>query len=141
MPDYEPSPWDWVADHVEKYEGSGGTDGLDFIGFTCVVLTTTGRKSGKSRKSPLIRVHDGNSYVVIASKGGEPAHPSWYLNLVADPDVTLQDATQVFDLRARTVEGDEREALWKIAVGVYPDFAEYQERCDREIPVVVLERM
>lgn len=140
MTDYEASPYDWVADHVEKYESSGGTDGLVFNGFTCIVLTTTGRKTAKLRKTPLIRVTDGDGYVAIASMGGQPTNPVWYLNLVADPHVTLQDGPTVRDYMARTTEGVERERLWKVAVGVYPEYEDYQARCERQIPVVALDR-
>lgn len=139
MPDYEPSPYDFVADHVEQYEASGGTEGAEFNGLPCVVLTTTGRKTGKARKSPLIRVHDGTDYVVIASMGGQPKHPVWYLNLSADPEVTLQDKGEIHELRARTADGEERERLWAVATGVYPEYDEYQANCERQIPVVVLE--
>lgn len=139
MSEYEPSPYDWVSSHVATYEATDGTDGAEFNGFPCVVLTTTGRKTGKTRKSPLIRVHDGTNYVVIASMGGQPTHPVWYLNLDADPDVTLQDKAEVRQLRARTAEGEERERLWKVATGTYPDYDDYQTNCERQIPVVVLE--
>ena len=139
MSDYEPSPYDWVADHVEKYEKSDGTEGLDFNGFSCVILDTVGRKTGKVRKSPLIRIHDGEKYIVIASMGGQPTHPVWYLNLVANPDVSLRDGTDVFELRARPTAGDEHAALWEVATAVYPEYATYQARCDRQIPAVALE--
>lgn len=137
--DYEPSPYDWVAGHVESYERTGGAEGAEFNGFPCVVLTTTGRKSGKLRKSPLIRVPHEDGYLVVASMGGQPTHPVWYLNLLADPHVTLQDGSEVRDYVARPTEGDEHAALWKVATAVYPEYDEYQARCDRTIPVVRLE--
>jgi deazaflavin-dependent oxidoreductase (nitroreductase family) len=139
MSDYEPSPHDWVADHVEMYESSGGREGLEFNGFRCVVLSTIGRKTGKLRKSPLIRVHDGEKYIAIASMGGQPAHPVWYLNLVDNPDVRLRDGAEVYELTARPTEGDEHAALWKVATAVYPEYDDYQARCERLIPAVALE--
>ncbi len=136
---YEPSPYDFVADHVEMYLSSNGEEGSEFIGFPCIVLTTTGRRTGKTRRAPLIRIRDGDTYVVIASMGGQPTHPVWYLNLTADPGVVVQDMADTHRLRARTVDGDERDRLWKLATSVYPEYDEYQTRCDRQIPVVVLE--
>ncbi len=139
MSEYEPSPYDFVADHVAAYERSSGTDGSEFNGFPCVVLTTRGRRSGKVRKSPLIRVADGDNYVVIASMGGQREHPLWYRNLVADPEVTLQDGATVTSFRARTASAEERDRLWALANDVYPEYEVYQTRCERQIPVVVLE--
>jgi deazaflavin-dependent oxidoreductase (nitroreductase family) len=136
---YEASPHDWVADHVERYERTGGREGGEFNGVPCVILTTTGRKSGKTRKTPLVRVPNGNGYLVIASMGGQPKHPVWYLNLVADPEVMLQDGPDRRSYRARVVEGPERDELWTVAVAAYGDYADYQERCDRQIPVVALD--
>jgi deazaflavin-dependent oxidoreductase (nitroreductase family) len=130
---YEASPHDWVADHVERYERTGGREGGEFNGVPCVILTTTGRKSGKTRKTPLVRVPNGNGYLVIASMGGQPKHPVWYLNLVADPEVMLQDGPDRRSYRARVVEGPERDELWTVAV------ADYHARCDRQIPVVALD--
>ncbi len=139
MTGYEASPHDWVADHVERYERTGGREGGEFNGVPCVILTTTGRKSGKTRKTPLVRVPNGNGYLVIASMGGQPKHPVWYLNLVADPEVMLQDGPDRRSYRARVVEGPERDELWTVAVAAYGDYADYQERCDRQIPVVALD--
>jgi deazaflavin-dependent oxidoreductase (nitroreductase family) len=136
--DYEASPYDWVAGHVEMYERTGGKEGLDFNGFPCIVLTTTGRKSGKLRKSPLIRVPNGDGYLVVASMGGQPKHPVWYLNLMANPEVQLQDGPDKRDYTARLAEADEHDDLWKVAVAVYSEYEEYQQRCDRQIPVVIL---
>lgn len=138
--EYEPSTWDQVADQVERYERTGGQDGGVMEGAPCVILTTRGRKTGKVRKAALIRVAgDDGRYAVLASMGGAPQHPVWYLNLVADPDVTLQDGPEVLDLRARTVTGDERAEWWARATEVWPSYDEYQTKTDREIPVVVLE--
>jgi deazaflavin-dependent oxidoreductase (nitroreductase family) len=137
--EYEPSPWGPIADQVATYEGSGGTKGLDLEGQPCVILTTRGRKTGKLRKSPLMRVEHDGRYAVVASMGGAPQHPVWYLNLVANPDVTLQDGPAVYDLRAREVSGDEKAEWWARAREVWPSYDEYQASTDRQIPLVVLE--
>lgn len=139
MTDYEASPHDWVADHVELYERTGGVEGGEFNGVPCVVLTTTGRKTGKTRKTPLVRVPHGDGYLVVASMGGQPTHPVWYLNLVANPEVHLQDGAERRAYRARVAGDGEHDELWEVAVAAYADYAEYQERCERRIPVVVLE--
>lgn len=138
MSDYQASPYDWVAGHVEMYERTGGKEGLDFNGFPCIVLTTTGRKSGKLRKTPLIRVPNGDGYLVVASMGGQPKHPVWYLNLMDTPEVQLQDGPNKRDYTARLAAADEYDDLWKVAVAVYSEYEEYQQRCDRQIPVVIL---
>ena len=137
--EYEPSPWGPIAEQVATYEGSGGTEGLDLEGQPCVILTTRGRKSGKLRKSPLMRVEHEGRYAVVASMGGAPKHPVWYLNLVANPDVTLQDGPAVFDLRAREVSGDEKAEWWARAREVWPPYDDYQASTARQIPLVVLE--
>jgi deazaflavin-dependent oxidoreductase (nitroreductase family) len=137
--EYEPSPWDFVAEQVEQYESSGGRVGGELEGVPVVILTTVGRRSGKARKSPLMRVTDGERYAVIASKGGAPDHPLWYLNLLAEPEVTLQDGDAVRRYRSRVAEGDERSEWWGKAVDVWPDYAEYPKRTDRKIPLVVLD--
>ncbi|MEM7140898.1 MAG: nitroreductase family deazaflavin-dependent oxidoreductase [Actinomycetota bacterium] len=139
MSEYEASPYEWVADHVEAYERTGGVEGGEFNGVPCVILTTTGRKSGKQRKTPLVRVPHDDGYLVVASMGGQPKHPVWYLNLLDDPQVSLQDRAERKDYTARVTEGDEHAELWQVAVAVYPDYADYQERCERQIPVVRLE--
>jgi deazaflavin-dependent oxidoreductase (nitroreductase family) len=136
---YEPSPYDFVRDHVDQYLATDGAEGANFNGIECTILTTTGRKSGKVRRSPIVRVHDGEHYLAVASMGGQPKHPVWYLNLIANPDVTIQDKDLVVECTARAASGDERERLWAVAVDAYPEYADYQEKCDREIPVVVLE--
>lgn len=136
---YVPSPNDYAADHVARYEASDGREGGVMSGAPIVVLHTIGRRSGAIRKSPLIKVTDGDRYVVIASKGGAPVHPAWYLNLVAEPRVRVQDGDRVVDGTARTATGDERRRLWKAATEVWPDYDEYQRKTPREIPVVVVE--
>ncbi|MFF3949010.1 nitroreductase family deazaflavin-dependent oxidoreductase [Streptomyces sp. NPDC001902] len=137
--EYQPSPEQWVRDQVELYEGSGGTEGITLRGKPVIVLTTLGAKSGRIRKTPLMRVEHDGSYAVVASKGGAPQHPVWYHNLVADPRVELQDGPVRQDMTARKVTGDERAAWWERAVEAWPDYAEYQKNTDREIPVFVLE--
>jgi deazaflavin-dependent oxidoreductase (nitroreductase family) len=136
---YEPSPWSPVADQVALYEATDGKEGDTLEGKPVVILTTKGRKSGGVRKSPLMRVEHDGRYVVVASMGGAPQNPVWYLNLLADPRVTLQDGAQVMDLRARTALPGERELWWPRAVEAWPAYAEYQTKTDREIPVVILE--
>lgn len=137
--DYEPATWDVAARQVEIYEGSGGTKGLVLNGAPCVILWTRGRKTGKVRKSPVVRVTDGVRYAALGSMGGAPEHPSWYGNLLADPRVTLQDGPELRDYEARAVEGAERSEWWARAVGVWPAYDEYQAKTERVIPVVVLE--
>jgi deazaflavin-dependent oxidoreductase (nitroreductase family) len=136
---YEPSAWEPIADQVRRYEESGGTEGTDHEGQPCVILWTRGRHSGNVRKSPLMRVTDGERYAVVASLGGSPTHPVWYLNLVADPHVSLQDGAELRDYVARVVEGDERAEWWARAREVWPPYDEYQAKTERVIPVVVLD--
>ncbi|MET0580283.1 MAG: nitroreductase family deazaflavin-dependent oxidoreductase [Ilumatobacteraceae bacterium] len=137
--EYEPSPTDWARKQAELYESSGGTKGTTIRGLPVVVLTSIGAKSGKLRKTPLMRVEHGGRYAVVASLGGAPQHPVWYHNLVADPHVELQDGPLKQDMIAREVTGDERAEWWDHAVAAYPDYAEYQQKTDRVIPVFVLE--
>ncbi|MFF3501284.1 nitroreductase family deazaflavin-dependent oxidoreductase [Streptomyces sp. NPDC003247] len=139
--EYEPSPTQWVREQVELYESSGGTRGttLRDTGLPVVLLTTLGAKSGKIRKTPLMRVEDDGRYAVVASQGGAPTHPVWYHNLKADPRVELQDGPVRQDMTAREVTGEEKAAWWKRAVAAFPPYADYQEKTDREIPVFVLE--
>ncbi|MFG2492494.1 nitroreductase family deazaflavin-dependent oxidoreductase [Streptomyces caniferus] len=137
--EYEPSPEQWVRDQVEEYEGSGGTKGTTIRGMPVVVLTTRGAKSGKIRKSPLMRVEHDGVYAVVASMGGAPRHPVWYHNVVADPRVELQDGPVRRDMTAREVTGEEKALWWGRAVEAYPDYADYQEKTERQIPVFVLE--
>lgn len=129
------------AEHVRRYRETGGEVGHRWKrGSKILLLTTKGRRSGEPRTKPLIYESDGDRYVVVASKGGAPAHPSWYLNLQADPNVEVQVLDEVFDARARTAEGEERERLWQLVTKQWPDYDRYTERTDRRIPVVVLER-
>ncbi|MFJ8944686.1 nitroreductase family deazaflavin-dependent oxidoreductase [Streptomyces sp. NPDC102395] len=139
--EYEPSPTKWVRDQVELYESSGGTEGttLQDTGRPVIVLTTRGSKSGKIRKTPLMRVEHDGRYAVVASLGGAPKHPVWYHNVKADPRVELQDGPVKRDMRAREVTGEEKAQWWERAVAAYPPYADYQEKTDREIPVFVLE--
>ena len=136
---YEPSPWEPIADQVRLYEESGGREGTELEGKPCVILWTRGRHSGNVRKSPLMRVHDGDRYAVVASMGGAPNHPVWYLNIEADPNVSLQDGAELRDYTARVVEGDEKAEWWKKAIFVWPAYDTYQTSTDRAIPLVVLE--
>jgi len=127
--------------HVQRYRETGGEVGhLWKRGSKVLLLTTKGRKTGKATTTPLIYENDGENYVVVASKGGAPEHPGWYRNLVKSPDVELQVKDDVFTARARVAEGPERERLWKLVNEQWPDYDAYQQRTDREIPVVVLER-
>jgi proline iminopeptidase len=128
-------------EHVRRYRETGGEVGHIWKeGSTILLLTTTGRTSGEPRTTPLIYAEDGDRYVIVASKGGAPDDPGWYKNLSRDPDVELQVLDEVFPARARTADGEERERLWARANEVWPHYAEYAERTDRRIPVVVLER-
>ena len=136
--DYEPSPSQWVRDQVAEYEASGGqrANTLADTGLPVVIVTTRGNKSGKIRKTPLMRVaHDGQ-YALVASKGGAPAHPVWYYNLLSDPDsVLIQDGPEPFGVTVRELDGEERAQWWERAVAAYPPYAEYQEKTERKIPV------
>ncbi|NSC20257.1 nitroreductase family deazaflavin-dependent oxidoreductase [Streptomyces albus subsp. chlorinus] len=137
--EYEPSPEQWVRDQVDLYERSGGTEGTTMRGMPVIILTTRGARSGKVRKTPLMRVEHDGKYAVVASKGGAASHPVWYHNLVADPRVELQDGPKKQDMTAREVTGEEKAVWWERAVEAYPDYADYQKKTDREIPVFVLE--
>ncbi|HEY2563390.1 MAG TPA: nitroreductase family deazaflavin-dependent oxidoreductase [Acidimicrobiales bacterium] len=136
--EYEPSPAAWVRDQVTEYESSGGTRGTTLRDMPVIVLTTRGAKSGKIRKSPLMRVEHGGSYAIVASKGGAPENPVWYYNVVADPHVELQDGPVRQDMVARQVTGAEKAEWWDRAVAAYPDYADYQKKTDRQIPVFVV---
>ena len=138
--EYEPSPEKWVRDQVGLYESSGGTEGLTLRGRPVIILTSRGAKSGKVRKTALMRVEHDGDYAVVASQGGAPKHPTWYYNLTADPHVELQDGPERHDYKARELEGAEREQWWARAVETWPDYAGYATRTDRLIPVFVLER-
>jgi len=140
--DYEPSPRAWVREQVELYEGSGGTQGttLRDTGLPVVIITNRGARSGKLRKTPLMRVEHDGRYAAIASQGGAPSHPRWYYNCRADPRVQLQDGQDKWDMVARELTGDERAQWWERAVAAFPPYADYQRKTARQIPVFVLER-
>ncbi|MEO8224969.1 MAG: nitroreductase family deazaflavin-dependent oxidoreductase [Gammaproteobacteria bacterium] len=139
--EYEPSPAQWVRDQVDLYESSGGTKGTTLRGMRVILLTTRGAKSGKLRKIPLMRVEHEGTYAAVASLGGAPKHPVWYFNIVADPHVELRDGTQTWDMKAREIHGEEKAAWWERCVAAYPDYADYQQKTEREIPVFLLERV
>jgi F420H(2)-dependent quinone reductase len=137
--EYEPSAAQWVRDQVETIESSGGTEGTTLRGKPVIVITNRGAKTGKLRKTPLMRVEHNGTYAAVASQGGAPTHPVWYYNLVAEPHVELQDGPVKQDMTARLVTGAERAAWWERAVAAFPDYADYQKKTDREIPVFVVE--
>ncbi|TPQ22763.1 nitroreductase family deazaflavin-dependent oxidoreductase [Streptomyces sporangiiformans] len=139
--EYEPSPTQWVREQVELIESSGGTKGTTLMdtGMPVILLTTRGAKSGKIRKTPLMRVEHEGAYAAVASLGGAPKHPVWYHNVLADPRVELRDGTVRQDMIAREVTGEEKALWWERAVAAYPPYADYQKKTDREIPVFVLE--
>ncbi|MCX4774793.1 nitroreductase family deazaflavin-dependent oxidoreductase [Streptomyces sp. NBC_01260] len=137
--EYEPSPAQWVRDQVEQYESSGGTEGTTMRDMPVIILTTRGAKSGKIRKTPLMRVEHNGAYAVVASQGGAPKHPVWYHNLTAHPRAELQDGPVRQDMNVREVTGDEKAIWWERAVEAFPDYADYQKKTDRQIPVLVLE--
>ena len=142
MTEYMPSPKAWVAEQVELYEGSGGTQGLTLrdTGLPVVIVTTRGWKTGAVRKTPLMRVADGSNYVLVGSRGGAPTDPLWVSNLRAEPQVEIRDETQVYPMRVREIVGaSERQRLWEIAVEAYPPYRDYQEKADRVIPVFLAE--
>jgi len=142
MAEYIPSPRDWVREQVELYESSGGKEGttLRETGLPVIVVTNTGNKTGALRKTPLMRAVDGSNYILVASTGGAPKHPVWYFNLKADPSVSIQDGSDIYDMTVREItDSDERKKLWKIAVEAYPPYHEYQEKTDRVIPVFLAE--
>ena len=142
MAEYIPSTSDWVAEQVELYEGSGGIDGLTLrdTGLPVIIVTNKGRRTGAVRKTPLMRVVDGNNYILVASRGGAPKHPVWYHNLKADPDVEIRDETVVQSMRVREISDPaEKARLWEIAVAAFPPYQEYQDKTDRQIPVFIAE--
>lgn len=143
MSKYIPSPANWVAEQVELYEGSGGTQGttLKDSGLPVVIVTHRGRKTGAVRKTPLMRAVDDGNYILVASMGGAPKNPVWYYNLKADPNVEFRDETNVFDIRVREISvSNEKQRLWDIAVAAYPPYQEYQDKTDRVIPVFIAEQ-
>lgn len=134
------SPTPWVADHIRAYTESGGEQGHEWKeGVPTLLLTVLGRKSGVWRRTALIYGRDGDDYVVVASKGGAPEHPAWFLNLIDHPEVTVQVGAEKLTARARVAQGEERARLWDKMAQIWPDYNAYQKRTDREIPVVVLE--
>ncbi|MBV9003703.1 MAG: nitroreductase family deazaflavin-dependent oxidoreductase [Solirubrobacterales bacterium] len=137
--EYEPSSAKWVRDQVEEYESSAGTRGTTLRGVPVVVVTSVGANSGKLRKNPVMRVEHDGVYAAVASKGGTPQNPAWHRNLVEHPLVELQDGAAKADYTARETSGEERALWWKRAVEVWPDYADYQTKTDRQIPVFVLE--
>jgi deazaflavin-dependent oxidoreductase (nitroreductase family) len=137
--EYQPSPWAPVAEQVAAFEASGGSEGNLMQGVPVIVLWTTGRKSGKVRKTPLMRVEHDGSYAVIASKGGAPTNPVWYHNIANDPHVTLQDGPEAKDYLAHEAEGEEKARWWARAVEVWPAYDSYQAKTDRAIPLFVLD--
>ena len=136
--EYQPSPSKWVRDQVQEYEGSGGTSGTTMRDMPVIIVTTRGARSGKLRKVPLMRVEHDGEYAAVASQGGAPRNPAWYFNLVAAPDVEVRDGTVVLTMTAREVTGEEKAIWWKRCVAAYPDYADYQVRTKRSIPVFVL---
>ena len=136
--EYEPSPWDWVREHADKIMESGSTEGTDMKGKPLILLTTIGAKSGKIRKTPLMRVEHDGEYAVVASLGGAPKNPVWYYNIEKNPRVELQDGRSARDYEAREVIGEEKATWWERAVDAWPDYADYQKKTDRQIPVFVL---
>jgi deazaflavin-dependent oxidoreductase (nitroreductase family) len=142
MTNYIPSRADWVREQVELYEGSNGTEGttLKESGLPVIIVTHRGRKTGAIRKTPLMRAVDGSSYILVASQGGAPTNPSWYYNLVTDPNVEIRDKTEVFSMKVREVsDADEKKRLWDIAVEAYPPCTDYQKKTTRQIPVFLAE--
>lgn len=139
--EYEPSPRAWVRDQVEEYETSGGTQGLTLrdTGLPVVIVTNRGARTGKIRKTPLMRVEYDGRYAAVASQGGAPTHPLWYHNLIANPQVELQDGQDKREMTARELSGDERALWWERAVAAFPPYAEYQQKTTRQIPVFILE--
>jgi deazaflavin-dependent oxidoreductase (nitroreductase family) len=136
--EYEPSTSDWARENAEQYMESGGTEGTELKGKPVILLTTIGAKSGKVRKTPLMRVEHDGEYAVVASLGGAPKHPVWYHNVKKNPRVELQDGASTGDYDAREVFGDEKAAWWERAVEAWPDYADYQKKTERQIPVFVL---
>lgn len=135
----ELSPVDWVRDQTAKILAAGSTDAVLLGDRPIVLFTTTGAKSGKKRYVPLMRVEEDGKYLMVASKGGAPTHPSWYFNVKADPHVSVQDGDTVTEMVAREISGAEREHWWDLAVAAFPPYAEYQTKTSRQIPVFLLE--
>jgi deazaflavin-dependent oxidoreductase (nitroreductase family) len=134
------SPTDWVAKHIHDYVESDGQEGHEWRGVHTLLLTTKGRKSGKQRRTALIYGKDGDNTIIVASRGGAPNHPAWYLNLVDNPEVDVQIESEKFSARAHTASPEEKARLWPLMAAIWPAYNDYQAKTDREIPVVVLER-
>lgn len=142
MSDYIPSPVEWVRKQVELYESSGGKEGTTLLntGLPVIIVTHSGNKTGAVRKTPLMRVKDGNNYVLVGSMGGAPKNPVWVYNLRSNPRVQIRDLADVFEMRVREVTGEaERSRLWELAVAAYPPYQDYQQRTTRKIPIFVAE--
>jgi deazaflavin-dependent oxidoreductase (nitroreductase family) len=135
------NPTDWVNRHIQDYVESGGTRGHSWKGVPTLLLTTRGRKSGDLRRTALIYGADGDRYLVVASYGGRPHHPAWYHNLIADPDVIVQVGEETFPAKARPATAEERPRMWELMAEIWPDYDNYQRKTEREIPVVVIERV
>ena len=136
------SPTGWVAEHVDRYVETDGREGHEWRGVPTLLLTTRGRKSGKLRRTALIYGKDGEGrYLLVASKGGAPEHPSWYLNLAAHPEVEVQVGADKFAARARTADAREKPRLWQLMTSIWPDYDVYQKKTGRDIPVVIVERI
>ena len=141
--EYEPTPSDWVREQIETYEATGGREAntLRDTGLPIIIVTTRGNKSGKIRKTALMKVEHDGEYALVASMGGAPKHPVWYFNLKADPNaVMIQDGPEPWDAVVREVEGEEKAVWWERAVAAFPPYAEYQKKTDREIPVFIASR-
>jgi deazaflavin-dependent oxidoreductase (nitroreductase family) len=136
--EYEPSTSDWARDQAEKIMESGGNEGVELQGKPVILLTSIGAKTGKIRKTPLMRIEHNGEYAIVASLGGAPKNPVWYHNVKKNPRVELQDGPRSGDYHAREVFGDEKAPWWERAVAAWPDYAEYQKKTDRQIPVFVL---
>jgi deazaflavin-dependent oxidoreductase (nitroreductase family) len=144
MPDFTnpiDSPTDWVANHIKSYVESDGAEGHMWNGVPTLLLTTIGRKSGQARRSALIYGKDGDRYVIVGSRGGAPTHPQWFLNLRDNPEVELQVGADRFRARAGVASGAERQRLFEMMAGIFPNYREYAGKTEREIPVVVLDPM
>ena len=140
MSQYIPSPTKWVAEQVELYESSGGTQGTTLRGLPVVIVTNQGSKTGAIRKTPLMKATDGENYILVASKGGAPEHPLWVYNLRTNPDVEIRDGVNVHKMRVREMpDSEERQRLWGIAVEAFPPYKDYQEKTKRLIPVFLAE--
>jgi deazaflavin-dependent oxidoreductase (nitroreductase family) len=138
-PDYAPSSSKYVRDQVALYESSGGTEGNTMLGKPVVIVTSVGAKSGRLRKTPLMRVEHDGSYALVASQGGAPKHPVWYFNLKANPEIELQDGPERKKYLTRELSGEERATWWQRAVEAFGNYADYQVKTEREIPVFVAE--